>query len=181
MVRLYKRGVFLNVVSGDITEFTGDAVVNPANTYMLMGGGVAGAIRKRGGDVIELEARKHAPVLVGRAVITSAGRLKCRYVIHAPTVETPGGRSSVEKVYKATKAALEEARKTGMKSVAFPLMGAGVGGLTLREALESMTKAFEELGSEINLNLYVIGEDRYDKTVRTLSEMGWVVEDKGRC
>ncbi|AFK51609.1 Appr-1-p processing domain protein [Thermogladius calderae 1633] len=75
--------VTIQVVSGDITEFEGDAIVNPANTLMIMGGGVALAIKRRGGAEIEEKARRHAPVPIGGAVATGAGRLRVRYVIHA--------------------------------------------------------------------------------------------------
>ncbi|MEM0106564.1 MAG: macro domain-containing protein [Zestosphaera sp.] len=173
MVRLSRGSVFLYVMIGDITEFIGDAVVNPANTYMFMSGGVAGAIRRKSGVEIELEARRHAPVPIGKAVTTSAGKFKCRYVIHAPTVEAPGGRSSAEKVYEATKAALKEARRVGVTTVAFSLMGAGVGGLTLEESLRSMVKAFEELGRGMNLHLYVLSGDMQLKAVEVLTKMGW--------
>lgn len=180
MVRLVKTGVSLNVVLGDITEFNGDAIVNPANTYMIMGGGVAGAIKRRGGVEIELEARKHAPVPVGEAVTTSAGSLKCRFVIHAPTVETPGGRSDSRKVYEATKAALKEALKHEIETLAFPLMGAGVGGLTVREAVEAMTRAFREIGEGLEPHLYLVNEDTYTKVVDELTRTGWIIKEHSK-
>ena len=126
-MRLSKNSASVTLVLGDITEFTSDAVVNPANKYLVMGGGVAGAIKKKGGEEIELEARRYAPIEIGEAVVTSAGGLKCRAVIHAPTVESPGGRSTRNYVYRATLAALKVARELGFKSIAFPLMDAGVG------------------------------------------------------
>ncbi|MEX2689946.1 MAG: macro domain-containing protein, partial [Candidatus Njordarchaeum guaymaensis] len=73
------------VIKGDITKMDVDAIVNPANSLLIMGGGVAGAIKRRGGQIIEDEAVKQGPIPVGNAVITSAGNLKARYVIHAPT------------------------------------------------------------------------------------------------
>lgn len=136
MVKLHKDGVLLNVVLGDITEFDGDAIVNPANTFMIMGGGVAGAIRRKGGNEIEKEARKHAPVPIGKAAVTSAYKLKCRYVIHSPTVEAPGGRSSAENVYKATRAALEEAHKIGAKKDSFPANGSRSRGIISKRSSE---------------------------------------------
>lgn len=134
MLKLRKNGALLNVVLEDITEFDGDAIVKPANTFMIMGGGVAGAIRRKGGGEIEQGARRNAPVPVGKAAVTSAYKLRCKYVIHSPTVEAPGGRSSAENAYKATRAPLEEAHKIGAKYIAFPLMGAGIGGLSPRES-----------------------------------------------
>jgi O-acetyl-ADP-ribose deacetylase (regulator of RNase III) len=121
--------VLIRVVKGDITKLEVDAIVNPANSLMIMGGGVAGAIRRAGGKVIEDEARKHAPVAVGNAIATTAGALSARYVIHSPTMERPAMRTSPEKVAKATRAALKLADELGIKSLAFPGMGTGVGGV----------------------------------------------------
>ncbi len=124
------------VVRGDITEIEADAIVNPANVQMIMGGGVAGAIRRKGGEKIQQEALKKAPVRIGSAIVTGAGRLKARYVIHAPTVETPGGKSSLEFIRKAVKAAISKAEEMGLKNIAFPAMGAGIGGIPVEKSVE---------------------------------------------
>lgn len=123
------------IVHGDITEVEVDALVNPANTQLVMGGGVAGAIRRKGGEEIQKEALNKAPVQIGEAVETTAGRLKAKYIIHAPTVKTPGGRSNPEYVRKAVRAALKKAEELGLKRVAFPAMGAGVGGVPVETAV----------------------------------------------
>ncbi len=130
----------LVVVEGDITKLRVDAIVNPANSLMIMGGGVAGAIRRAGGEEIETEARRFAPVPVGRAVTTGAGRLPAKYVIHAPTMERPAMRIPLENAVAATRAALEEAVRIGAKSVALPAMGAGVGGLRVRDVAREMAR-----------------------------------------
>ncbi len=124
------------IVKGDITDIEADAIVNPANIYLLMGGGVAGAIRRRGGESIQREALKKAPIGIGEAVETTAGNLKARYVIHAPTVKSPGGRSNSEFVRKAVRAAIRKAEELGLKSIAFPAMGAGVGGVPVNTAIK---------------------------------------------
>ena len=124
------------IVRGDITEIEADAIVNPANVQMIMGGGVAGAIRRKGGEEIQQEASKKAPVHIGGAIVTGAGRLRARYVIHAPTVETPGGKSSLEFIRKAVKAAVSRAEEMRLKSIAFPAMGAGVGGIPAEKSVE---------------------------------------------
>lgn len=173
-MRLSKGGVIVNLVVGDITEFSGDAIVNPANRYLVMGGGVAGAIKRKGGEEIEKEARRYAPIDIGQAVVTGAGRLRCRAVIHAPTVEAPGGSSSPEYVYKATLAALRVAKERGFKSLAFPLMGAGVGGLTPEQSVEAMAKAFEELGQGLEIYIYVLREDVLKTVAEHLKKLGWV-------
>jgi len=138
-------GVELEVLKGDITRLEGiDAIVNPANSQMIMGGGVAGAIKRAGGKEIEDEARRYAPVPVGRAIVTSAGKLKVRYVIHAPTMEYPAMRTTVEKVSAAVAAALSKCDELGIKSVAFPGMGTGVGGLDPKVAAEAMVNTIVE-------------------------------------
>ncbi|HDN76176.1 MAG TPA: macro domain-containing protein [Acidilobales archaeon] len=137
-------GVTVKVLIGDITKVHVDAVVNPANSLMIMGGGVAGALRRVGGDVIEEEARRYAPVPVGKAVVTTAGKLPVKYVIHSPTMERPAMRTTTEKVRLATRAALEKANELGIKSIAFPGMGTGVGGLSYSEAAEVMVSTIKE-------------------------------------
>lgn len=146
------------LVVGDIADFEGDAIVNPANTLMIMGGGVALALKIKGGSEIEEEARKHAPVPIGEAAVTSAGKLKARYVIHAPTVERPAGRASPESVYKATIAVLGKIRELGLKKVAFPLMGAGVGGLSVEESASSMLRAIGTIDRPVEIFIYLRDE-----------------------
>ncbi|MEZ0394528.1 MAG: macro domain-containing protein [Desulfurococcaceae archaeon] len=170
---LRKGRVQVEVIVGDITDFTGDAIVNPANSLMIMGGGVAGAIRRKGGEEIEKEARRAAPVPIGRAVTTRAGRLRCKHVIHAPTVQEPGGRCSPQAARAATAAALAEAGRIGARSLAFPLMGAGVGGLSPEESASAMASAFEELGEGLELRLYVLDEQVASRVVARLAELGW--------
>jgi len=134
------RGVKILVKKGDITKQEVDAIVNAANSMLIMGGGVAGAIQRNGGIEIQEEALKLAPVPVGKAVATKAGKLKAKYVIHAPTMERPAMRIPKENVQVATKGALECAEQLKIGSVAFPGMGTGVGGLRLEEAAEVMVQ-----------------------------------------
>ena len=147
-LELSYKGVRVRVLRGDITAWSSDlrpsAIVNPANSLMLMGGGVAGAIKRAGGAEIEEEARKQAPVPVGKAVATGAGRLPVDLVIHAPTMERPAMRTTSEKVLLAAKAALECAEREGVKAIAFPGMGTGVGGLSPDSAAEVMLRALKE-------------------------------------
>ena len=139
-------GKKVEVWKGDITALEIDAIVNPANSLMIMGGGVAGAIRRAAGQEVEEEARRHAPVPVGEAIATGAGRLEPRIkmVIHAPTMERPAMRTTVEKVKKATRAALKVASEKGVSSVAFPAMGAGVGGVPVKESVYAMLEVIYE-------------------------------------
>ena len=128
------------VTKGDITLFGCDALVNPANSTGSMGGGAALAIKKAGGDSIEKEAMRKAPISVGRAISTNPGCLPAGFVIHAPTMEKPAEEIPIENVEKATYAALELANRLGAKSVAFPGMGTGVGGISKSEAAEAMVR-----------------------------------------
>ncbi len=136
-------GTMVKAVKGDITKTQADALVNPANSLLVMGGGVAGALKRAGGEEIEREAVRQAPVPVGQAVATTAGRLPARYVIHAPTMERPAMRTTAEKVFKATAAALRVAEDLGVDTVAFPGMGTGVGGVPPLEAAKAMMDAIK--------------------------------------
>jgi len=142
----------VSVVTGDVTKLKVDAIVNPANSMLIMGGGVAGAIKRVGGKEIEDEALKSAPVHVGKAVATNAGKLKAKYVIHAPTMEKPAMQTTVSNVKLAMKGALDCAGRLDIKSIAFPGMGTGVGGLSLEEASKTMMsqiKRYIDLGTSL--------------------------------
>lgn len=127
----------ITVITGDITDMDVDAVVNAANTDLLLGSGVAGAIRIKGGPSIQSECDKHGPVALGEAAITGAGTLKARYVIHAAGMRLGGGvsRKSLE---SATKNSLLRADDHGVKTIAFPAIGTGVGGFPIEECAEIM-------------------------------------------
>ena len=128
----------ITIKQGDITGLAIDAIVNAANSYGYMGGGVAGAIKRIGGQDIEMEAVSHAPIPIGSAVMTKAGRLKCRHVIHAPTMEQPASIIDVGNVSEATRAALECADENNLKRIAIPGMGTGVGGVPKDKAAKAM-------------------------------------------
>ncbi|MFN3870127.1 MAG: ADP-ribose-binding protein [Aquificaceae bacterium] len=135
----------VEVLKGSLLEVKAQAIVNPANSYGYMGGGVAGVIKRFGGEEIEREAVKKAPIPVGSAVLTTAGQLSFKGVIHAPTMEEPAMKTTEEKVRKAVRAALELADKEGFEVIAMPGMGTGVGGLSKEIAAKAMleeVKAF---------------------------------------
>ena len=128
----------IEVRKGSLLEVEADAIVNPANSRGIMGGGVAGVIRRLGGEEIEREAVSKAPVPVGEAVLTTAGRLPFKGVIHAPTMEEPAMRTTEEKVRRATRAALKVADESCFRSVALPGMGTGVGRVPKNVAARAM-------------------------------------------
>ncbi len=136
----------IEVRQGSLLDVDAEVIVNPANSHGYMGGGVAGVIRRFGGEEIEREAISQAPIPVGEAVLTSAGKLKFKGVIHAPTMEEPAMRTTEEKVRKATRAALKLADDRCFKSIAFPGMGTGVGRVPKDVAAKAMVeeiKSFE--------------------------------------
>ncbi|MCK6494276.1 MAG: macro domain-containing protein [Nitrospira sp.] len=128
------------VVRGSILEAEADVIVNAANSHGIMGGGVAGVIRRAAGQEVEDQARAQAPIPVGRAVLTSAGQTKFKGVIHAPTMPEPGLRVPAQNVALATRAALLLADENAFASVAIPGMGTGVGGVTPQDAAVKMVQ-----------------------------------------
>jgi len=129
--------VKIEVYQGDITQLKLDALVNAANNRLWMGGGVAGALKRAGGKEIEAEAVCKGPIPIGEAVVTGAGRLKARYIIHA-AVMGQDLQTDEEKIKQATKNSLLRAEEIGIKSVAFPALGTGVGGFPLDECARIM-------------------------------------------
>lgn len=161
----YKQNKIVIKIS-DLLEEEVEAIVNPANSLMLMGGGVAGIIKRKGGEEIENEARKFAPVKIGKAIVTKAGKLKCKFVIHSPTMERPSSLTNYDNVYKATKATLIISKEKGIKTLAFPAMGTGVGGLSFDEASKAMLKAIKDVIDEgINfkfIEIVLLNKEAYE-------------------
>ena len=120
---------------GDLAAERADAIVNAANSALLLGAGVAGAIAARGGPEIQAECNRHGPIAVGDAAITGAGRLDARYVIHAASMP-PGGRATEESVRSSFRKSLGLAREHACRSVAVPAIGAGIAGFPLQRCAE---------------------------------------------
>ena len=128
----------LEVQQADVTKLAVDAIANAANTRLLHGGGVAGAIARAAGPSLDRESRAAAPIGLGEAVETTAGDMPSRWVIHAATMVDPGGRSSAEVIDKATRSTLAKAEELGARSLALVAFGTGVGGFPLDEAARIM-------------------------------------------
>lgn len=142
--------MLLRVEQGDISTFDGDAVVNAANNHLVLGAGVAGAIRARGGPTIQAECdalvRANGPLRVGEAALTGGGDLPARWVIHAAAMgDAPPSASSIR---SSTRHALRLAREQRMTSVAFPVLGSGVGGFPFEEAARLMIEEMRAHESE---------------------------------
>lgn len=121
------KNIEIKVINGDITELDVDAIVTPANMQLKMEQGLAGCINGKGGGAIEEEALFKAPVDLGEAIVTKAGRLKARYIIHAVTMGAGGGTGQ-ETLRHAAESALERAREFNVSTMAFPALGCGAGG-----------------------------------------------------
>jgi O-acetyl-ADP-ribose deacetylase (regulator of RNase III) len=119
--------------NGDICELEVDAIVNAANVSLWMSTGVSGEIKRAGGDAIEFAAVRQAPVPLGEAVFTPAGRLAAKVVIHAVSLDRDR-RTNGEIIGRAVRSAMTVARELRVSSIAFPAMGTGVGGLPIDEA-----------------------------------------------
>ncbi|MFH1370282.1 MAG: macro domain-containing protein [Planctomycetota bacterium] len=129
----------LEIVEGDITEMVTDAIVNAANARLIMGGGVAGAIRRKGGPSIQQECNKIGGTFVGGAVITGGGNLKAKYVIHA-VGPMMGEGDEDNKLKNATLSSLKLADKHNLKSIAFPAISAGIFGFPIGRCAEIMLR-----------------------------------------
>jgi O-acetyl-ADP-ribose deacetylase (regulator of RNase III) len=119
--------------NGDICDLEVDAIVSPANVSLWMSTGVSGAIKRAGGDAIEFAAVRQAPVPIGESIVTPAGSLAARAVIHAVSMDHDR-RSSGPVIEAAVRSAMARAREIEAGSVAFPALGTGVGGFPLDEA-----------------------------------------------
>ena len=132
-------GFSITVKRGDITEEGTDAIVNAANTGMSMGGGVAYAIKRRGGEEIEKEAEGKAPAGLGKVISTKAGKLPSRHILHAATMSMDF-RTDLQIVREAAKNSLLEAEKLGIRSISFPALGCGTGRLGVEKAAPVMVE-----------------------------------------
>jgi len=135
--------VTVRAVAGDICDREVDAIVNAANDRLWMGGGVAGAIKRRGGQEIEQEAVVKGPIAIGESVVTGGGRLKAKHVIHAAVMGADLA-TNAGYIRRATLSALARAKELGVRSIAFPALGTGVGGFPIPECARIMLDATAE-------------------------------------
>lgn len=136
----------IQVMQGSLLDVEADAIVNPANSGGVMGGGVAGVIRRAAGAEVEAEAISAAPIPVGAAVMTGAGATRFRGIIHAPTMTQPAEAIPVENVRRATRAAMQLAEEKNLETIAFPGMGTGVGRVSPASAAGAMIEEIAAFG-----------------------------------
>ena len=161
----------LVLVEGDITEQESDAIVNAANSSLILGAGVAGAIRSKGGPTIQQECDEIGGCPVGGAAITTGGNLKARHVIHAVGPRMGEGDED-EKLKNATLSSLEVADDNGLKSIVFPAISAGIFGFPIDRCAEIMlSNSIDYLKRDTGLDKIIFclyGQQAFDTFKTTL-------------
>lgn len=159
------------IQQGDLTEMDTDAIVNAANNDLLLGGGVAGAIRRKGGDEIQRECNEIGSIPVGGAAITTGGKLKARHVIHAASMQL-GGQTTAQALRGSTAHSLRIAQERGLRTIAFPAVGTGIAGFPLESCAEIMLRAAAEHLAG-NTSLETIYFVLFDEEARGVFERTW--------
>jgi O-acetyl-ADP-ribose deacetylase (regulator of RNase III) len=131
------------ISKGDLTDMPVEAIVNPANTDLLMDSGVSAAIRRKGGERIQEECERLAPLRLGATAVTTAGNLKALFVIHAAVIR-PGEKATAESIKLATRQILFRAEEKTIKSLALPAIGTGAAGFPVEECAQIVLKAVLE-------------------------------------
>lgn len=175
-MRLRIGQTVIAIERGDIADAQVDAVVNAANSTLVMGAGVAGALKRKGGVIIEEEAMSQGPVEVGEAVLTTGGNLICTHIIHA-AVMGPDLKTDPEIIARSTKAILALADKQRLSSLAMPALGTGVGHVPPLDSAEAMLvtvaehlKAGKSTLKRVVFVLYL--DDVYKAFTATLKRLG---------
>jgi O-acetyl-ADP-ribose deacetylase len=159
----------LEVVQQDVTQLEVDAIANAANTQLMHGGGVAGAIQRAAGQALADESRAKAPIALGEAVETTAGDMPSRWVIHAATMEL-GGPTSAEIIERATQSTLRAAEDLGCRSLALVAFGTGVGGFPLHEAAALMVGVAREHEGGLERIVFAVHGDDAERAFREAVE-----------
>jgi O-acetyl-ADP-ribose deacetylase (regulator of RNase III) len=155
----------LEVIDADVTKLEVDAIANAANTMLMHGGGVAGAISRAGGPEVQRESDAKAPIGLGEAVETTAGDMPARWVIHAATMEL-GGPTSADIIERATRSTLAKAEELGARSLALVAFGTGVGGFPVDEAARIMVGAAREHGGDLERIVFAVHGDEAERAFR---------------
>ncbi|MCG2675731.1 macro domain-containing protein [bacterium] len=163
----------IELYQGDIAELDTEAIVNAANSSLIMGGGVAGAIRRKGGPSIQKECNRIGGTSVGEAVVTGAGNLKAKYIIHTVGPRYEEGNED-EKLKNATLNALKRAQEKKIRSIALPAISTGIFGFPLDRAAKIMVKAVKEfltIPSSLKLIVFALfDKEAYDTFAKELKK-----------
>ncbi len=167
-------GRHIEILQGDLTEMNTDAIVNAANNDLQLGGGVAAAIRRKGGPKIQAECDGIGTIPIGGAAVTTGGELKARYVIHAASMEL-GGRTDALSLRSSTAHSLRIAAQKKLKTIAFPAVGTGIAGFPMRECAEIMlrevAKHFEGPTSLEKVSFVLFDKDALDTFQHAFDEL----------
>jgi O-acetyl-ADP-ribose deacetylase len=163
---------------GDLTEMDVDAIVNAANNDLQLGGGLAGVIRRRAGESIQRECNQIGSIPVGGAALTSGGKLKARHIIHAASMEL-GGHTTSRALRTATAHSLRIAAERGLRTIALPAIGTGIGGFPLSECADIMLReavAHLKCPTSLEIVYFVLFDAKalaaFEKELRAMSERG---------
>jgi O-acetyl-ADP-ribose deacetylase (regulator of RNase III) len=160
----------LEVIQADVTKLELDAIANAANTELRHGGGVAAAISRAGGPMVQRESTEKAPIGLGDAVETTAGEMPARYVIHAATMEL-GGPTSAEIISRATTSTLGKADELGCRTLGLVAFGTGVGGFPLDEAARLMVDAVRQhRPGSLEKVVFVVHGDEAERAFRAAAQ-----------
>ena len=154
------------ISKGDITDMPVEAIVNPADTDLLLETGVSAAIRRKGGERIREECERLAPLRLGAAVVTTGGNLKALFVIHAAAIR-PGEHATAEAIRLATRQVLFRAEEKTIKSLALPALGTGAAGFPVEDCAQIMLKAVLEhirIRTSLEKIHFVLSDDAALKT-----------------
>jgi len=159
------------IQQGDLTEMDTDAIVNAANNDLVLGAGVAGAIRRKGGEEIQRECDAIGSIPVGYAAITTGGKLKARFVIHAASMQL-GGKTNADSLRRSAAHSLKIANERGLKTIAFPAVGTGIAGFALKDCAEIMLReAAQHLRGETSLEtVYFV---LFDEAAQGVFDRAW--------
>lgn len=158
----------VHVAKADLWTLPVDAVVNPANSLGIMGGGISGSLRRQGGEVIQQAAMAAAPIAVGAAIVTTAGQLPARHVIHVPTMEEPGMKIGAENVRRAARAALIAADRNQFKMIGIPGIGTDQGDVPIDEAARAIVEEIRAHRRPCPETIYLV--DMNDHMIAALEE-----------
>lgn len=163
----------ISITKGDITKFSVDAIVNAANSSLLGGGGVDGAIHRAAGPELLAECRTLGGCETGNAKITKGYNLKASYVIHTvgPIYSQVRKDECQRQLQSCYKKSLELAVQSGCKTVAFPLISAGVYGYPKKEALKVAVETIEEFGKDLQVTIVLFGDDLIDIAKEMFGEL----------
>lgn len=149
----------VHVARAELWTLPVDAIVNPANSLGIMGGGIGGSLRQHGGNVIQQAAMQAAPIAVGAALVTTAGALPAKHVIHVPTMEEPGMRIGAENVRRAARAALIAADRNSFKVIAIPVIGTDLGEVPIDEAARALVEEIRAHRRPNPETIYLVGSE----------------------